>query len=405
MTQARGSKGRLAYVEENTWGTTPSNPSMKQLRAIQYGESLGGNLGKIVSEVIQDDRSKANARGGNIDVSGSVPFELPLVGIGTLLKHALGSKTTGQNATPPASPAITGVEILYAEDGATAGDGSLAYTNSSTTLTWTAPSDTAGTAVDVSGGGDFTLESGSDGSFLKVRVNASSLPGQDETDTITVESAYKHRIKRGALPAGLSIEKGFTDIAQYIVFKGCKVGNLDMSISNSGLVTGTLGLMGKEYEPKTSELGAPADVTHTPLVHHEATVTKDGSSVKVQQLDLSIANNLEGGDSAYVIGSRYRDSLNEGQGETSGSITVQFRDQTWLDIWTNETEFALQATFSNSEGSLTVKLPRCKVFADAVPKIETAQGIVQSMDLRPIASTDADNSDVVIELVNDQASL
>lgn len=401
--QARGSNARIAFGEEATWGETPTNPSTTLLKAATYGANLGGNMEEITSEAITDARALENARGGNIDVSGSIPIEMPIVGFGTLLKHAMGSVTTGQNAVPPDSPAITGVEILYAEQGATAGDGSLDYVASTTELTWTAPSDTAGPAVDVSAGGDFTLESGSTGEALTVRVDAASLPGSDATDTITVESRYRHRLTRGDLPTGLFIEVGFTDIGTYIVFNGCKINSLSFTVANSGIVTGSMEVMGRDYTINASEVATPATVDHTPLVHHEASVLVDEVTSKVQNLEMTINNNLNG--DAYVIGDRYRDQLNEGQGQASGSITVQFRDQTWLDRWSNETEFSLETDFVNSLGELNIQYPRCKLFENAVPALETAQGIVQSMSLRPLRSNDGDNSDVVFDLVNDQAAI
>jgi hypothetical protein len=401
MTQARGRKGRLAYVEENTWGTTPSSPSMTQLKAATYGESLGGNIAKIVSNVINARGAQENARGGNIDVSGSLPFELPLVGMGTLFKHALGGATTGQDATQ--TTAITGVEILYAEKGATSGDGSLAYTNSTTKLAWTAPGDTAGTGVDVSGGGDFTLESSTDGEALTVRVTAANLPGQDESDTITVQSEYKHRITRGTLPTGLTVEKGFTDIAQYIRFKGIKVNQLSVEVGNSGLASGSLDVMGKEFATATSELGSPSVPTHNPFIHHEATVEEGGATATVQALSMQVMNNLDGDN--YPVGSAKRYALPEGDGDLTGSATFFFEDATYLDKWKNETESSLKAAFSNSNGSVTFKMPKIKYFEAGVPMLESAQGIVLPLNYQALASDDPDNTDLVVEIVNDQATI
>lgn len=404
MPQAIGRKARIAYVEESTWGTTPSSPSMTQLKALTTGEGLNANIAELISNAITGRRVVAEARGGNIDVGGDTPFELALTGLGTLLKHAIGSVTTGMDTTQPS--AITGVEILYAEKGATSGDGTLSFTATGTTLDWTDPnSGTAGTAVDVSGGGDFTLEGGTTGESITVRVDASALPGSDATDTITVSSQYKHRFTRGSLPIGLSIEKGFTDIGQYIVFAGCKIDAMTVNLENSGIATGSMSLVGQSYALNTTELGVPSEPTHVPLVHHEATLEEAGNAVDIRNLTLNLANNIESGANSYVVGSRERGSLIEGQGEMSGSLTFLYKDNTQVDKWDQETESSLNAKFSTTNGSLRLHFPRVKYFGSGLPVIETESGLVNSMSWRSIEDTSADQTDVVVELVNDEATV
>lgn len=94
MPIASGTNLRIAYTEETQWGVTPVTPSMRQINSLKYGESLGANIDKAVSEVITNSRAIEDARGGNISAGGSFDFELPILGIGRLLKHALGAVTT-----------------------------------------------------------------------------------------------------------------------------------------------------------------------------------------------------------------------------------------------------------------------------------------------------------------------
>ncbi|MFW5909192.1 MAG: phage tail tube protein [Thiohalospira sp.] len=400
MAQARGGKARLTYVEEDTQGETPSSPSMQLLKALTYGESLGASIEELTSSSVNANRSTENARGGNINVSGSVPFELPIVGLGTLLKHALGSATTGQDITQPS--AITGVTVLYAEDGATTGDGTLEYADAGTELTWTAPDDTAGSAVDVSDGGEFTLESSSSGESITVVVDPDELPSADESDTITVESQYLHYIVRDELPEGITVEKGFTDLGEYFRFLGCRIGTMSLSLGNSGLVTGELSLMGLDYEQSSSELGSPSDFPHVPLVHHEAEVEQDDSVQDIQSMELTIENNLS--DSDRYVGSRTRYATNEGEGAANGSITFAFQGLDHFDDWDQENERSLRVTFTTSDGRLEIHLPRVKFFGQGIPPIETRQGIMQPLDYRALHDT-LFGTDVAISLVNDEDSV
>ncbi|GAA5787301.1 phage tail tube protein [Chitiniphilus shinanonensis] len=94
MAQAKGANAYIAYCEEDTWGTTPASPTMRQLKALTYGESFGSTVEEVVSNAVNGSRVVESVRGGNIDVAGELPIELPLLGIGTLLKHAIGKAVT-----------------------------------------------------------------------------------------------------------------------------------------------------------------------------------------------------------------------------------------------------------------------------------------------------------------------
>ena len=133
MTQATGSNASIAIWEETTYNTRPGSPTMFQINAATEGVSLKRTVEKLMSKAITDARGTPSTRGGNITVSGAIPFELPLLGIGKLLKHVIGTA-----ATP-------------------AGAGTLTLTG--TTLTWAAQGETAGADVDVAAGGEFTLAS------------------------------------------------------------------------------------------------------------------------------------------------------------------------------------------------------------------------------------------------------
>lgn len=80
---------------------------------------------------------------------------------------------------------LTGVTI---DDGFgnTEGDGSLVYTASTTSLTWNGYGAGTGTAVDVSAGGKFFIQSANNGGGLCVTVDETALPSQNVTNTVTI---------------------------------------------------------------------------------------------------------------------------------------------------------------------------------------------------------------------------
>lgn len=313
MPQASGAKARLSYCEETTWGTTPATPSMIQLKAATPGVALKSEVEKLVSNAINGNRAVEAARGGNITVSGSVPFELPLLGIGKLFKHALGPVTTTGTAAP-----------------------------------------------------------------------------------------YTHVIKRGSLPAGLSMEVGYTDISQYFVYRGCRVNQLSLSVGNSGIITGSLDLVGKEgAAPATTSLGTPTAATHTPFVQHEAAFLEAGVAAKVISFSLTLANNME---SVRTIGSRNLASLPEGKGDLTGSMTVIFEDVALINKVLNETQTTLKLTFSNASGSIEFLLPAVKLFGAAGNGIETAQGLVTAVDFQGLYDA-TEATDLKITITNSETAL
>ena len=88
-----------------------------------------------------------------------------------------------QSATAPTL--ITGVTINNAA-GNDLGDGTLSYTSSTKSLTWQPFNGSTGTAVDVTAGGTFSVQGGSNGGLLFITVVAASLPGSNVSQTVTI---------------------------------------------------------------------------------------------------------------------------------------------------------------------------------------------------------------------------
>lgn len=66
------------------------------------------------------------------------------------------------------------------------GDGTLTYTASTTSITWTPKSGATGTAVDISADGTYFVQGGSNGGALIITVVAASLPTSTVSNTITI---------------------------------------------------------------------------------------------------------------------------------------------------------------------------------------------------------------------------
>lgn len=95
---------------------------------------------------------------------------------------------------------VTGV-LLTRISTSRGGTYALAYTNTGTTLGWG-----GGSAIDVSGSGDFTLTA-TDGSQILATVTAGSLPGTDQSDNITLR-----KIRCGSIAEVASATSVYVDI-------------------------------------------------------------------------------------------------------------------------------------------------------------------------------------------------
>lgn len=398
--QGSGSQASIAIWDEVTYGVRPGTPAMQKIKAATEGVGLKGTVEKLTSKALSSARGIASSRGGDITVGGPIPFEMPLLGIGKLMKYAIGVP-----ATPVAvklvslAAGLVNVIALCAETATPAGAGTLTKTGA--TLIWTANGDTAGAAVDVSAGGEFTLQSGTAGHALFILVTG-AVTGASAVPTVGA-AAYKHVISRGTLPVGFGAEIAYADIAQYHGFDGLKIESLACSVSNSGLVTGTVNIVGQSATaPAGVASGTPTSVAHVPFAHHEVLLMEGGVAADVTAFSFDIKNEL---DPTRLLSSRTIGSLREGMGDASGKITTLFQDATMTNKVINETASSLRAFFGASDGSGSVmfKFPNIKYYGDIGPGIPTAKGIVQSNDFQ------ADNSvggvDIIVTIINSEATI
>ncbi len=127
----------------------------------------------------------ANLADAIVRLSGGVGTTDPNLALGGAMSTVAGGIVDSQSATAPTT--ITGV-IIDDANGNALGAGSLFFDFSATTLRWTPPAGTAGAVVDVSSNGVFSIQGANDGGLLAVTVTSASLPGSDQTNTITITS-------------------------------------------------------------------------------------------------------------------------------------------------------------------------------------------------------------------------
>lgn len=233
MTQAKGAAAQLLIQRETTFRTAPAVPAAFKLPFTKYDSGKNAQL--------QDDPTLDNSPlpakkgGGNAVLNPTLNSILDLRSIGHILALLLGVPAAKKAVTKQPTN-CTGVTVNYAHASALTGNGTLTFTFTGTTLAWKNGADgTAGTPVDVSAGGYFTLESGVASHSIHVTVDAASLPGVDKSDAdIAVSATLKCHVfpfDNADLPSAL-LDPGHTGTGKYYRTLGVMANTLKFDVTN-----------------------------------------------------------------------------------------------------------------------------------------------------------------------------
>lgn len=328
MVQSRGGSARLAYVEETSFGMTPTGSQMRLLPFHEEELEVGHHPFFGVGD--GPERVLTRAGQGYIDAGGRVGLELELDSLGTLLKHTLGTSTT-TGAQPPFTHVIKGSSLL---------------------------------------------------------------------------------------PQGLSIEKAFTDVGHFLLFKGCRIDRL------------SIGFTIKESPARDSVINPPKAELEVVAKGAEARTTSAASTIVEGQASRALSYHLlveEGGlvlndllgaqltvenhlqRDGFVLNSRERYSVREGLRQVSGSLVIGFENLNHYGKLTNNTTSSLKIKVLQAPAggiaSLELYLPRV-VFAGKAPIPVVKEAGPLGVLLPFTALKDPlEGTDIKVTLINDLSSI
>jgi hypothetical protein len=228
----------------------------------------------------------------------------------------------------------------------------------------------------------------------------------------TGSGPYTHTITVGALPVGLTIEKGFTDIGQYFLYNGCRVSKASLEFNDSGFVPFKMEFMGRKRTIAAASFDAtPVDLGHLPWDMFEASIEEGGSAIaNVRKVTMEIEENLDGEN--YCIGSQgERISIPEGSFLVSGNITALFEDLTLYNKAMNDTESSIRIVLSRGTGAGTAGNERMEfkvcelVYGENDPVVENDKGILVELPYAAFFDNAAEGSSFQVILMNTQATL
>jgi hypothetical protein len=211
------------------------------------------------------------------------------------------------------------------------------------------------TGASASGSIPFELSYGEYDAFLEAAL-------QGTWNTNVLENASTAR--------SFSIERVHTDITQYFLFKGMRVGKFSLSIQSGSVVTGSFDFTGKEgvlsATPVTVAL-VTASLTEPVInaVSNVGTISVDGSATtaKIKSISLDVDNGLRALD---AIGSLGAVDVNSGSFAVTGSLEMYFEDAAMYAKLATGTSFALSWVISKGGKGYTFELPNVKL-SDAKP--------------------------------------
>lgn len=189
-----------------------------------------------------------------------------------------------------------------------------------------------------------------------------------------VSGAYTHTFSiADALPTGLTVEifrdsSGFlgTDLNAAFIYEGCKINSLALSASVGSYLSAVVSFV-SEDENRLAKSGAAVatdlNTTRDLMTFTQGTLSYDGFTTQVENIDLTINNNLNA--DRFRLGSRItREPVRGGKIEISGSFVADFDGFARYNEFRASSTRALILTFtggnipnSATAQSLTITLP------------------------------------------------
>jgi len=345
----------LAYVEETTWGTTPSGPPT--LKTLRYkSESLGQDTRTLTSDEIRADRRVSYIPRIDVGVTGKIDGELSYNAYDDFLEWALfaSSWATENEVTGTIYSMASGDNSLNRSSGDfTAGAG--------TTFT-------AGQWIRTVG----FSNSANNGFFKIVSVAATKIVLSQGTVTTeaagaTVTVTQGPYIVDGTTESSFTLERTYEDLSSIrAVYNGLEIDQLDLSGEVEGIWNVGFGLFGKREVSGTSTIGTGSNTAApTKLVMNAVDdingFLEGGSAVTLIGSSFSLKNNLRQRKEMATLGPT---SMGLGTCEITGTFRNYFSTAALFTKYLAYTTTSHVLKFVDSAGNgLLIEFPNIKITA------------------------------------------
>lgn len=207
-------------------------------------------------------------------------------------------------------------------------------------------------------------------------VNATTLTFAETCadETVTAATTLKfvgRRLRNSTTQKSFHIEKAFTDISQYMSFRGMRVGNWKLDVNAAEIITGSFSFMGKTVVRNTVATAATTVASNVSPVMtgsaHVGVIYQNGVALAagIKQIQLEVENNLRNSEQ---IGSLYPYAIGYGFQDVSGQVDAYFEDATLYDQLINHTSTELSWTTTDDSGNAYVITLPAVLFTEGYPQ-------------------------------------
>lgn len=232
------------------------------------------------------------------------------------------------------------------------------------------------------------------------------------TVVTTGSGPYTHVLKGEAdTMQGLMIQKAFTSVDEYFVYRGCRINSMAINVIQEGFHDVTWDIIGTTEQIFTTDqfTGETAIYpTKSGFTGYQAKVQTNlsGSWVDLGNVvsgNLNITNNVE--TDGYVLGSAERAAAEHGTRECTGGWTMFFEDTTLYALYQSGVECGIRWIFDNGAESITFEFPKVKMGGDS-PAIESAAGVNLNLTFQArLDNTPGVETDVIVTIVNSTSAI
>jgi len=326
----------LAYIEETTWGTTPSG-SLTGVRLT--GEGLKQETQTTESEEIREDREIADIIRTSINAAGPINFELSY---GMLDDLIAGAMLSTWNTSVDTVSSVTDIDAASTDNSYNATSSDLSVFG-------------VGEWIEVRG---FT-EAANNGYKKVVSAAAGklvveqSLTDESSGDSITIKEMES--IVNGTTLRSFTLQRDYNDLSsEFARYVGCMIDQFSLNVETDSIITGSMNIMGKNEESASSTLGS---VTAAPsnqvmnAIDHVPTIEEATSAIEIINFGFQFNNNLR---TRPVVGQLGSNELGKGGISVTGTLRAYFQDSALFDKYLNFNETSLALVTEDASGNAYV---------------------------------------------------
>lgn len=333
MSFGDSNRVKLAFVEESSFGVTPTSATFKEVRLTS--ESLSHTKQTVVSEELRSDRMRSDVIEVGASAEGEIQFELSFNSFNDLFEAALQGTFVEVSTTASATFVSTDVTLGSAIVG----------------------------SLEV--GQFFRIENAGPNSGI-FRVAAKPDGQTIRTDAVFSSAAVyatalvrAKTLKNGTTSRSFTLQREYEDLGLFFRTVGMKCNTMSLEIGSGAIVNGSFGFMGKEgtyasstiasaisAAPTTNVLNATANVGNIYEGSYAAPL-----ATALQSISLQLTNNQR---NQGAVGNRTPVGIGEGSIEISGTINAYFENILLAQKFISHTASSLSFRFTDASGNVMI---------------------------------------------------